>query len=118
MDTRGKIVSAAVAACDRGTVVVRGCFDPLAVAHVRRIEELACGAATVTILLTSPAWPLLPDRARAELLAGLRAVKNVVITVGTIPAEFAGTAIIDESESDLLRARELMDHVRRRQDAK
>ena len=118
MDTRVKIVSAADAAGDPGAVVMRGYFDPLIVAHVRRIEELARGDASVTILLASPAQPLLPDSARAELLAGLRVVKNVAVADGPIPAEFAAATIIDETNGDLQRGRELMEHVRRRQDAK
>lgn len=117
MDTRRKIVSAADAARDPGQVVVRGYFDPLCVSAVRRLEQLACGDASLTILLAPPVQPLLPDSARADLLAGLHAVRNVVVTDGTIPAEFVEASIVDETEGDLQRTRELMEHVRRRQNA-
>ena len=115
MDTRNKIVSAAEAAKDTGTLV-RGYFDPLCAAHVRRLEALA-GAGPVTILLDSPPQPLLPVAARAELLAALRVVKQVVIAGDESMPEFQGRPVTDESGSDLGRLQELMEHVKRRQNA-
>ena len=114
MDTRTKIVSAATAAQLHHGTFVRGYFDPLTVAHVRQIEELT---GPVTILLDSPPRPLLPVAARAELLAALTAVNQVVISENDVPPEFAAHQVMDERDGDLRRARELMDHVMRRQNA-
>ncbi len=117
MDTRKKIVSAAQAATDPGALV-RGYFDPLSAAHVRRLEAIAgAGGGPVTILLNSPPRPLLPVAARAELLAALRVVKQVVVAEGPLPEEFQAAAVEDESSADLLRLQELMEHVKRRQNA-
>jgi bifunctional ADP-heptose synthase (sugar kinase/adenylyltransferase) len=117
MDTRNKIVTASHAAKEP-CALVRGYFDPLCVAHVRRLEEIAnAGGGPVTILLDSPPRPLLPVAARAELLAALHVVKHVVIAVGVRPVEFQGAAIMDETHGDLLRIQDLMEHVKRRQNA-
>jgi len=115
MDTRNKIVTAAEAAAAHSGSLVRGYFDPLAVAHVRRLEELT---KPVTILLDSPEQPLLPVAARAELLAAVHAVKHVVIAEHGVPPEFAGMHMIDERSGDEQRLRELMDHVLARQNAR
>ena len=117
MDTRNKIVSAAQAGNGVGPLV-RGFFDPLSVAHVRRLEKIAGeGGGPVTILLDSPQRPLLPVAARAELLAALRVVRQVVIAEGVLPAEFRDAILGDESQDDLVRLHELMEHVKRRQNA-
>jgi hypothetical protein len=117
MDTRNKIVNAAQAAKDPGGLV-RGYFDPLCVAHVRRLEAFAdAGGGPVTILLDSPPQPLLPVAARAELLAALHVVKQVVVAEGSVPEVFRSLAIADESSADLVRVQDLMEHVKRRQDA-
>ena len=118
MDTRSKIVSAAQASIRPAAALVRGYFDPLTVAHVRRLEKIAdAGGGPVTILLDSPPKPLLPAAARAELLAALRVVKHVVIAEGPAPVEFRGIPIIDETRGDLRRLQELMEHVQGRQNA-
>ena len=115
MDTRIKIVTASHAAKEQAALV-RGYFDPLSVAHVRRLEEIAnAGGGLVTILLDSPQRPLLPVAARAELLAALLVVKHVVIAVGALPVEFQGAMIMDETQGDLLRVQDLIEHVKRRQ---
>lgn len=118
MDTRSKIVTAAQAAIKPAATLVRGYFDPLCLAHVRRLEEIAhAGGGPVTILLDSPPLPLLPVSARAELLAALRVVGYVVIAEALAPLEFRGAPIIDELDDDLRRLQELMEHVQRRQNA-
>lgn len=118
MDTRSKIVTAAHASIRPAATLVRGYFDPLSVAHVRRLEKIAdAGGGPVTILLDSPPQPLLPVAARAELLAALHVVGYVVIAEGPTPIEFCGAPIIDETRDDLRRLQELMEHVQRRQNA-
>lgn len=86
MDTRNKILTSteAVWAIPRPAVLVAGTFDVLRADHVRELEALRAqhpGSAVVAAVL--PGNPVLPQRARAELAAALRAVDYV------IPAELA-----------------------------
>ncbi|HEX6323402.1 MAG TPA: adenylyltransferase/cytidyltransferase family protein [Vicinamibacterales bacterium] len=65
-----------------------GCFDLLHVGHVRYLEAaraeadrlvVAVNADTSVAELKGPGRPLMPERERAELIAGLAAVDYVVI---------------------------------------
>ena len=113
MDTRSKIRSADDAAEVSGTVVV-GYFDPLLAAHVRRLEEIRRGGAPLTVLIADPADPLLPSRARAELVAAIAGV-HCVIEAGADPARVLArlrpSVILDERASDDARTRELAGHI-------
>ncbi len=113
MDTRSKIISAAEAAQLKYASLVHGYFDPLTADHVRRLQELAAEG-PITILLDSPQAPLLPAGARAELLAALNTVKQVIIADET---QINAASVIDERTSDLLRTEQLMAHVKQRQNA-
>jgi rfaE bifunctional protein nucleotidyltransferase chain/domain len=74
----------------RGECVVfaNGCFDTLHVGHVRYLEGarqegdvlvVAVNADSSVFGLKGPRRPILPESARAELVAGLRCVDHVVI---------------------------------------
>ena len=97
--------------------VVAGHFDPVLAAHARRLAELACGGALIAVV-SEPPRPLLPARARAELVAALGVVDYVLLAED---AERAGLwallpadAVFQEQAEDERRTRELMEHVRRR----
>ena len=107
LDTRRKIVEALPDA--GGLVVVSGYFDPLLAAHARRLEQLAAQVGPLVVAVLDPDNPLLPLRARAELVAALRCVKTVV--AGSVPA---ATRVIRLEEEDEKRRRDLIGHVRRR----
>lgn len=83
MDTRGKILRLEEMAglreqCAR-LKVVTGYFDPLLAAHARRLAELRQPGEKLVVVITDPPDPILPARARAELVAALAAVDAVVV---------------------------------------
>jgi rfaE bifunctional protein nucleotidyltransferase chain/domain len=92
----GRVVTDAelveLVAADRGAgrsiAFANGCFDLLHVGHVRYLEAarregdrlvVAVNADQSVRTLKGPGQPVLPDTARAELVAALRAVDYVVI---------------------------------------
>lgn len=79
MDTREKIIGLdrALELVASGATVVRGYFDPLVAAAAARLEEYKSAGTPLLIVIATPADPILPARARAELVAGLRAVDYV-----------------------------------------
>jgi hypothetical protein len=82
LDTRTKIISfdeAAGIACERGARWVAGEFDPLLAEHARRLRGLVEEGKALIVVVTDPADPLLPLRARAELVAALADVSYVVM---------------------------------------
>jgi bifunctional ADP-heptose synthase (sugar kinase/adenylyltransferase) len=119
VDTRTKILTqelarAAAAECraaGKAVTLVTGFFDPLVAAHPRRLEELARAGAALFVSIQDPPHPLLPARARAELVAALRVVDYVMLG-GAIAAD----AVFHEEDADRLRTQELTKHVRERQE--
>ena len=57
---------------------VAGDFDPLLAAHIRLLRELAAPDRLLVVAVNDLARPLLPSRARAELVAALAMVDYVV----------------------------------------
>ena len=100
MDTRTKIVDRAAAPSD--AVWFSGHFDPLLAEHVRLLREAKGSAPVLVIEVTNPARPLLAQRARAELVAGLADVDYVVLATG----------VADDSPDTSI-TRRLTKHVRR-----
>ena len=80
-----------------------GHFDPLLAEHARLLHEAKGSAEVLAVEITNSANPLLAQRARAELVAGLADVDYVVLVNGTA----------DESPDARLTQR-LMEHVRQR----
>ena len=66
------------------------------------------------VMIASPPDPILPARARAEMVAALAAVSYVVIPGIDFLAQLAGHEIIREQEADQRRAEELIRHVQSR----
>ncbi len=124
MDTRSKILGldAAAAAAERArrggraVTLVTGWFDPVVAAHARALPP---EHAARFVAIGDPPEPLLPARARAELVAGLRAVDYVVIA----PAAAAEAALRPDSichaeADDDRRRQELIRHVQSRHAAR
>lgn len=80
MDTRTKIVSKADAArlAAEGALIVSGTFDVLIAEHADQLEKLKQDGRALVVAIAEPENPILPARARAELVAGLAAVDYVV----------------------------------------
>jgi len=122
VDTRAKIVSAEAAAglarecraSGRRITLVWGHFDPLLAAHARRLGELASPGAVLIAAVSEPARPILPARARAELVAALAAVDYVVLPGDGALDGLEADAICREEAADELRTGDLMRHVQSR----
>ena len=78
MDTReNRRCPEAARLAAEGATVVSGYFDPLLASHARRLAGLKRGA-KLMVADRDPPQPILPARARAELVASLRVVDYVV----------------------------------------
>ena len=113
MDTREKIIDAAQAAAiaASGATVVSGYFDPLMVSHAERLAALKPDGKKLLVLIATPADAILPAAARAELVAGLRAVDYVSELAGGIVPQ------IRLELEDVQRFQALLRHVHLRQKA-
>jgi len=67
---------------DKPAQWVSGYFDPLLAEHVKRLRELAKPGRLLVVEVANPEAPLLPQRARAELVAALAMVDYVVLGNG------------------------------------
>jgi hypothetical protein len=113
VDTRTKIVPAAEAArlAAAGVTVVSGYFDPLLAAHAERLQHLKQASTPLLVAIAEPPNPILPARARAELVAGLAVVDYVAESLDGLSPE---THLEQEDER---RLQELIAHVNTRQSA-
>lgn len=124
MDTRRKILTAAAAAAAIGTGkrirIITGHFDPVYAEHARRLRALRDGSCTV-VVVTDSDQPISPQRARAEVVAGLASVDYVVLSEGAaiehVIASFPGAEVLRDEAVDAERTRKLMTHVHARQAA-
>ena len=111
MDTRTKIVPLAEGAriAADGATVITGYFDPLLAWHAERLKEAKQGTRPLLVAIADPTEPpILPSRARAELVAGLAVVDYVVESAHGIRAH----ARLEEEDERKLQ--ELIEHVRAR----
>ena len=111
MDTRTKIVSPSEAGflTAAGATVVSGYFDPLVASQAVRLSELKREGAKLLVLIANPKDPILPVRARAELVASLRVVDHVAEFADGLYADFH---LEPEDETCL---KKLIEHVHSRQ---
>ncbi len=87
LDTREKILTQAAAVETARRLrreghplkLATGWFDPVLAGHARRLEALQDGSAPLMVVVADPRSPILPARARAELVAALRMVDYVVL---------------------------------------
>jgi bifunctional ADP-heptose synthase (sugar kinase/adenylyltransferase) len=125
MDTRAKILTArsALEAArqvkqeGRRLTVVTGYFDILLAAQVRDLEaaRALAGFGCLMVVLMPGAQPLLSQRARAEIVAGLRMV-DFVVTAGDDHLEeflrrLPADEVISRQAADEHQTRLLMEHV-------
>ena len=87
--------------------------------YVRRLREVRNGTDRLLVMVLDPPEPVLPSRARAELVAAL-AVVDYVVPIEKHKAEellrhFDAGEIVREESADLTRARALAEHVHGRQ---
>lgn len=96
-----------------------GHFDPLLAEHARRLSRTKEGASALMVVVTSPAEPILPAWARAELVAALSVVDYVVLpeedAVERMLSRIPATEIVRQEPADERIARDLIQHVRNRQ---
>ncbi len=125
LDTRTKIIApqqALEAAAEwhargRRVRVVIGLFDPLLASHARRIAQIAQPGDALFAVVEPGMRPVLPARARAELVAALRMVDYVVLD-GDDPgwlAHLQAHEVCREESADEQRTLELIRHVQSRQ---
>jgi bifunctional ADP-heptose synthase (sugar kinase/adenylyltransferase) len=114
MDTRRKILSLdAAGRLPRGSVTaVTGCFDALRAVHARRLAALPRPLLAVVLPCADA---LLPQRARAEMVAALRVVDYVVIAEERVlDALIEGLAprdLVRMEAGDAASVRQLIEHV-------
>jgi glycerol-3-phosphate cytidylyltransferase-like family protein len=101
VDTRAKIIDRKQAPAV--AVWIAGHFDPLLAEHARMLRDVKSLGCLLVVEIVNPARPLLAQRARAELVAGLADVDYVVL----------GESVSDGAPDSGLTCR-LMEHVRRR----
>jgi glycerol-3-phosphate cytidylyltransferase-like family protein len=113
LDTRTKIIDADQAAsiANRGATVVSGYFDPVVASHAERLAALKRNGEPLLVLITTPPNPILPARARAELVAGLKVVDYVC----DAPDGIAPQILLEQEHAE--RLAQLIDHVHARQRA-
>ncbi len=121
VDTREKILAPEAAAQLAGCgapKLVTGYFDPLLAEHAGRLAGIAEAGGTLVVLVLDPERPVLPARARAELVAGLQAVQYVLLAGESSPEAWIEllkpAAVYREEEADRRRAEKFIAHVRER----
>ena len=119
MDTRTKILTAAAARRIAPPVAMAtGFFDVLRAEHLRELSALKSNGALLVAVLPL-AGELLDQRSRAELVAGLRMVDYVVAAdrgdVDALIDALKPLHLARLETADARRARQLTEHVQRRQ---
>lgn len=117
MDTRTKIIAEAQAVeIAEGFTVVTGYFDVLLADHVRALRKIAEGGRRIIVVVRDSPDALLPQAARAELVAALAMVDYVVASENG-GALFQSAEIVHFERDDLRRTAALIEHVHERQRA-
>jgi bifunctional ADP-heptose synthase (sugar kinase/adenylyltransferase) len=126
VDTRRKIVdrrqaleaARQVRAAGKGVKLVMGSFDPLVADHARRLREIAAPDGVVFAAICQSERPILPARARAELVAALGMVDYVILPDETACGDSAELLqpeeLYREQAADERRTRDLILHVHQR----
>lgn len=122
MDTRTKILTAAAAAAlepARPLLLVTGHFDILRAEHARALNEARerTGAQSVLVVVLPLAAEIVPQAARAEMVAALRVVDYVLPAENDDWESVAGALqpveVVRLEEADARRTRQLIEHVHR-----
>ena len=107
----------AAAARARGERIrlIAGSFDVLQAAHLRDLQ--AQPASTLFVGVLSGGDAVLPLRARAELVAAVRAVRGVIPVDGDLDAVIAALRpdeVVDRTDDHQTQLRQLISHVHER----
>ena len=113
MDTRSKIVSPERVddLARSGATLVSGSFDPLVAALAEQLATLKRQGEPLVVLIRSTGNPILPARARAELVAALATVDFVC------DEECSAEPAVSLEQDHRQKLRELIAHVHSRQEA-
>ncbi len=126
MDTRTKILCPAEAGeaarrlrdSGRRIKAIAGYFDPLLADHARRVAATKDGSTALVAIVLEPPQPVLPIRARAELVAALAAVDLVVVPgearLEDVLAALGACEVVRTEEADRQLSAGLVQHVRSR----
>ncbi len=129
LDTREKILTQAAAVETARRLrregqpvkLATGWFDPVLAGHARRLEALRDESARLMVVVADPRSPILPARARAELVAALRVVDYVVLPekgcLEHLLTQLEAVEIARGEVADELLTRDLIHHVHTRQRA-
>jgi hypothetical protein len=121
VDTRSKIIDASdvekIAA--GGATVVTGYFDPMIAWHARWLSSFKKPERPLMVLVATPENPILPVRARAELVASLYIVDHVAEYLDGLAATLAqaGVSMIRVEAQDRELFQDLLELVHSRQGA-
>ena len=121
MDTRSKILSlAAAAALPAPVILITGTFDVLRAHHALELAATREGrAGTLLVAVLPQENALLPQQARAELVAALRMVDYVVAArageLDMLIDALRPAQIVRMEAADVARTKQLIEHVHRRQ---
>jgi glycerol-3-phosphate cytidylyltransferase-like family protein len=124
MDTLSKILtleSALALEPARPLAVVAGLFDVLRAAHARDLAEVRRGTSAGTLMAVVLPHPdaVLSQRARAEMVAGLRVIDYVLTAndadLDRIAEALHPAAVVRLEDADRQRVHQLIAHVHRRQ---
>lgn len=124
VDTRSKILTPAALlalAPPRPLVIVKGYFDLLRAEHARSFDEIRrrTSAATLLAVVLPLHHGLLPLAGRAELVAALRMVDYVLLgdceDLDRLLSSLRPAETVSLEDADMRRARQLIEHVHRRQ---
>ena len=88
---------------DKPACWVAGDFDPLLAEHVRLLEEHRAPGQLLIVEVTNSNKPLLPQRARAELVAALAMVDYVVLSNGAATAPQFDASVTDRFVENVAR---------------
>jgi bifunctional ADP-heptose synthase (sugar kinase/adenylyltransferase) len=126
LDTRTKILEPAEAletarrwrSEGKGLKVIVGCFDPVLADNARRVAALRDPSTALAVVVADPPRPILPARARAELVAALSAVDLVVVPgdvrLDELLAGLGAAEIVRSEDADQRLTESLIHHVRSR----
>lgn len=125
MDTRRKILTGGepLPPVERPVALATGYFDILRVEHARELARLrqSTGAKSLVVIVLPLVGELMEQAARARMVAALRVVDYVLTIcnqdVDALIFALHPVAIVRLETGDRLQRRQLIEHVRRRQNS-